>query len=50
MSDWVLLAYVLILWVALCAYFVTSPPWLVRLWLQITRPIRWIEQQIRRRR
>lgn len=49
MSDWNLIAIVLVLHVLAILYASSEPPWLVATWRQIVRPFRWIEQKVTRR-
>lgn len=46
--DWDLAALYLVGWVVAMLYASSKPKWLVALWRQIERPVRWIERKIRR--
>lgn len=48
MSDLNWIALTLALWGLTWLYGSSRPAWVVRLWEQITRPIRWIERKVGR--
>lgn len=50
MNPWIALLLIMFGYAMVVLYLASRPAWLLALWRQIERPVKWIERKIRRTR